>query len=119
MRIEFTLGFFLVAAACSTTGAGYTPILDGPVTQTYQSDLSACRQLALQSQTGSEEIGVAIAAGALFGGFVTEHEEPDLLPWGVALGALAGWVGMVADQDIERQGIVVACMQGRGHRVVG
>ena len=119
MRILYTLGALSIVAACAMPSDSYAPILDGPVTRDFQSDLTACRELAKQSPTGPGEVGGAIVAGALFAGFVVDHEEPDMLPWGVALGALAGWIGAVADQNAERKTIVATCFQGRGHPVVG
>ncbi len=118
MRIFHFVGVILVLSACAELSDDAL-ILDGPASPSYQSDLTACEQLAKQSPTGTAEVGVATAAGAVFGGAVADHEDPDFLPWGVVLGAAAGWIGAVADQDTERRQIVVSCMQGRGHRVVG
>lgn len=61
----------ILVAACADSGANYTPILDGPPTVAFQSDLSACQALARdQGQFDQETAAAAVlgaGAGALLG----------------------------------------------------
>ena len=106
-------------AACADTGANYQPILDGPVTPAYQADLAACQTLARnQNQLDQETIGAAVlgaGAGALLGEF---DDEGDALG-GALVGAIAGGAASAIDVSERREAIVVECLRGRGHRVVG
>ena len=54
-------------------------------------------------------------AGALLG---EADDEGDALG-GAVFGALAGGAASAVDVNARREAIVVACMRGRGHRVVG
>ena len=106
-------------SACAGTGADYAPILDGPQTPAYRSDLSACQALARnQHQFDQETAGAAVlgaGAGALFG---AADDDADVAGGAIA-GALAGGVAGAVNANDRREAIVVECLRGRGHRVVG
>lgn len=106
-------------AACADSGANHTPILDGPPTATFPSDLSACRALARdQRQFDQETAGAAImgaGAGALLG---AADDDADAAGGAIA-GALAGWAAGAVNASDRRKAIVLDCLRGRGHRVVG
>lgn len=106
-------------AACDELGAADAPILDGVPNASYEQDVTACTALAEDASSNPTEVGVATTAGALVGGLAAGHEDTDAAPWGALLGAAAGWIGMQSDQQQERRAILVACLQGRGHPVVG
>jgi uncharacterized protein YcfJ len=109
----------VLLAACAGSGANYTPILDGPPTPAFQSDLSACQTLARnQRQFDQETAGAAIlgaGAGALLG---AADEDADAAGGAIA-GALAGGVAGAVTASERREAIVVNCLRGRGHHVVG
>lgn len=106
-------------AACADSGANYQPILDGPVTAAYQADLASCQSLARnQNQLDQETLGAAVlgaGAGALLG---EVDDDGDALG-GAVVGALAGGAASAVDVSERREAIVVECLRGRGHRVVG
>ena len=103
----------------SGIGAGYRPILDGAPSAAFQQDLSACQGLARgQKQLDQETLAAAVlgaGAGAALG---TVDKDGDATGGAVA-GALAGAAGGAVSAAEKRQEIVVECLRGRGHRVVG
>lgn len=105
--------------ACADSGANYRPILDGTPSPAFQSDLAACQTLARdQRQFDQETAGAAVmgaGAGALLGEF---DDDGDALGGAVA-GALAGGIAGAVNASERREAIVVECLRGRGHRVVG
>lgn len=104
--------------ACATVGSSYAPILDGEPNQIYQSDLQSCQDLAQRQSYRDDTIGAAIAGG-VFGGLLGNHESGVTGAEGAAAGALFGLVGVMFDGIEQRKSIVIECMKGRGHRVVG
>ncbi len=112
-------GGALLLSACADSGANYTPILDGAPTAAFRSDLAACQTLARdQRQFDQETAGAAVlgaGAGALLGEF---DDDGDALGGAVA-GALAGGVAGAVNASERREAIVLECLRGRGHRVVG
>ncbi|MDO6731629.1 glycine zipper family protein [Marinovum sp. 2_MG-2023] len=119
MKYLTILPLILVAAGCANSGAKYRPILDGGETPAYRADLAECQSLARnQKQLDRETLGAA-ALGAGAGALLGEVDE-DGTAWGGAIvGALAGGAAGAGDASERREEIVVQCMRGRGHRVVG
>lgn len=109
----------LIVAACANSGAKYQPILDGSASPAYRADLAACQALARnQKQFDQETVGAAVlgaGAGAVLG---KVDEDGDALG-GAVVGALAGGAASAVDVSERRKSIVVECLRGRGHRVVG
>lgn len=106
-------------AACGQSGAGYVPIVDGPKGAAFQSDLGACQSLARNQRQFDQEAWGAAAAGAGVGAVLGELDEDGDAVGGAIAGALAGGVASAVEGGERRQAIVIACMQGRGHKVVG
>ena len=107
-----------VLAACADSGANYQPILDGALSETYQADLAACQALARNQNQFDQERVAATVLGAGAGAILGEADSGDALGGAVA-GALAGGVASSVDVDERREAIVIECLRGRGHRVVG
>ena len=107
-----------VLAACADSGANYQPILDGALSETYQADLAACQALARNQNQFDQERVAATVLGAGAGAILGEADSGDALGGAVA-GALAGGVASSVDVNERREAIVIECLQGRGHRVVG
>lgn len=109
----------MLLAACAGGGARYTPILDGAPSTTYQADLVACQSLARnQTHLGQETMAAAVlgaGAGALLGSFDTDGDAAG----GAIAGALAGGTASAVDVAERRKSIVIECLKGRGHPVVG
>ncbi len=122
MRLSIYLGAFAVLglSACSNTGADYRPIVDGAQDTAYNSDLSACAEVADQRSylNGDVQNGALLGTGlgAVVGG-LTEGLGGALV--GGVLGAAVGAGSQAWDTQDERKEIVKNCMKGRGHNVVG
>lgn len=107
-------------SGCANTAADYEPLVDGPKDALFYDDLADCKQLAeqreyLNGDTKSEALlgaGIGALAGAVGG------DGGDILAGAVVGGALSAG-GRAWETRDERKGIVVECMLGRGHRVVG
>lgn len=123
----------LVAAlglsACANTGADYTPIVDGPYSSSFSTDLDACQKVAEHRSYTNGDVQSEAAFGAvstgLVTGLITGIGEGDVGAGiagaliGGAIGGVAAGVGQSWDTSGERKTIVVSCMKGRGHNVVG
>lgn len=108
----------ILVGACADSGANYQPILDGAPTPAYLADLNACQSLARnQNQFDQDTMGAAVL-GAGAGAVLGEVDSGDALGGAVA-GALAGGIASAVDVSERREAIVVECLRGRGHRVVG
>lgn len=107
-------------SGCANTAADYEPLVDGPKDNRFYEDLAACKALAeqreyLNGDTKSEALlgaGLGALAGALDGG------GSDIVG-GAIVGGAAGAGGRAWDTREERKGIVIQCMAGRGHKIVG
>lgn len=105
---------------CANTAENYNPIVDGPKDAQFQHDLEACKQLAEQREyingdTKSEAIlgaGIGALAGAIDG------NSDDILGGVIVGGAVGAGEAAWSVRD-ERKKIVIQCMAGRGHKVVG
>lgn len=109
----------LMVAACAESGAHYQPILDGSATPAYRADLAACQTLARNQRQLSQETLVAAALGAGAGAILGEVDDDGTALGGAVVGALAGGAASAVEVNERRQAIVVQCLRGRGHRVVG
>lgn len=120
MKAQLTLATarLVLVAACADSGANYQPILDGTPTAAYQADLTACQALARNQNQFDQETMAATVLGAGVGAALGEADGGDALGGAVA-GALAGGVSSAVDASERREAIVVECLRGRGHRVVG
>lgn len=108
-----------LVAACADSGANYTPILDGTPDATFEADLAACQSLARNQRQFDEETLGAVALGAGAGALLGEAEEDGDALGGAVGGALAGGVASAMDVSERRKAIVMECLKGRGHPVVG
>ena len=109
----------LAVAACAESGANYQPILDGQPTAAFQSDLAACQSLARnQRQFDQETLGAAVL-GAGTGAILGEVDDEGDALGGAIVGALAGSAAGAVNASERREAIVVECLRGRGHAVVG
>ena len=113
------LGLTVLLGACAGMGADVDPILDGAPSAQFQSDLAACRSLARnQSQLDHETMAAAVI-GAGIGGLLGEADENGDALGGAVVGALAGAAAGASEASDTREEIVLNCLRGRGHRVVG
>jgi len=106
-------------AACADSGANYTPILDGRPTAAFQSDLAACQTLARDQRQFDQETAGAAVLGAGAGALLGAADDDADAAGGAIAGALAGGVAGAVNASERREAILVECLRGRGHRVVG
>ncbi|WP_231592768.1 glycine zipper family protein [Pelagovum pacificum] len=104
--------------ACAEMGTDVDPILDGPPTMQFQSDLSACRNLARSQSQLNHETMAAAAMGAGIGGILGEVDDEGDALGGAVAGALAGTAMGLSEASDTRETIVLNCLRGRGHAVV-
>lgn len=117
-QIILTTAALALVTACADSGANYQPILDGTPTAAYQADLKSCQALARNQKQFDQDTMAAAVLGAGVGAALGEADSGDALGGAVA-GALAGGVSSAVDVSERRESIVVECLRGRGHRVVG
>lgn len=108
----------VLITACADSGANYRPILDGSPDSTYQADLTACQTLARAQKQFDQDTIAATVLGAGVGAALGEADSGDALGGAIA-GALTGGISSAVDVSERREAIVVQCLRGRGHRVVG
>ena len=112
-QLALSAAALVLVAACADSRANYQPILDGASTPAYEADLAECQALA-RDQFNKETIGAAgLGAGV---GAAADSGDP---LGGAVAGALTGGIASAVDVSERRQSIVVECLRGRGHRVVG
>ncbi len=105
--------------ACADSGASYRPILDGTPSEAFQADLAACQTLARNQRQFDQETAGAAIMGAGAGALLGELDEGGDALGGAVAGALAGGIAGAVNASERREAIVVECLRGRGHRVVG
>lgn len=113
----------MAATGCAGTGANYVPTVDGPVSSRWSADLAQCQQLARRhgfanAQTRNAAL-VGAGIGAVAGLADDDVTDTEGAVGGAVVGALVGGGAGMAARQGERRGIVISCMRGRGHRVVG
>ncbi len=119
MKLLSILPICLTVVACANSGADYQPILDGTQTVAYREDLAACQSLARnQSQFDRETLeGTILGAGT--GAAIGELDDDASALGGAMMGAVAGGLAGSVNASERREAIVIECLRGRGHRVVG
>lgn len=113
----------LTLTACASGGAAYRPIVDGPQDAKYSADLGECRQVAESRDYLNSDTRTSALIGAGFGGLIGLADADDAniedFVGGAIVGALFGGGDRALETRGERKHIVLNCMAGRGHRVVG
>jgi uncharacterized protein YcfJ len=117
LKLTALAGLAVSMTACANTGAAYRPILDGPQTVAYQNDLAECQALAKQRVFLNEDTRSDALVGALIGGALGALDGDAL--GGAAVGGIAGGASGAYEVRDERKSIVIQCLKGRGHPVVG
>lgn len=109
-----------INSGCANSSASYQPIVDGKLSPDYYADVQACQQLATQRKFNNGDVKSEAVAGAVTGvliGAIEEGTQGAIA--GAVVGSALGAGGRVWDTRTERKEIVIQCMRGRGHRVVG
>ena len=113
------LALTALLGACANSGANVEPILDGSPNARYESDLAACRALARSQSQLDHETMAAAALGAGAGGVLGAIDEDGDALGGAVIGALAGAATGGTGASEKRAEIVLNCLRGRGHAIVG
>ncbi|MCB1311029.1 MAG: glycine zipper family protein [Sedimentitalea sp.] len=110
-----------LTAACATTGANVVPVVDGPVSPNFNSDLAQCQALARSQpvMSGSTAGSAAIGAGVGAATAAIVEDTGSNIAKGAGVGALVGATSSAVQANANREVIVRNCMRGRGHNVVG
>lgn len=116
--LTFCAAGLVLMTACADSGANHQPILDGAATPAYKADLAECQALAAGQTQFDQETVAATVMGAGAGAVLGEVDSGDALGGAVA-GALAGGISSAVNVSERRESIVIECLRGRGHRVVG
>lgn len=109
----------IALSACSQTGANYTPIVDGAQGFNFQQDLAACQNLARSQKQFDQNAWGATAVGAGTGALLGGVDDDVTALEGALVGAIAGGAAGAVEASEKRQSIIVECLKGRGHSVVG
>ena len=112
----------LTAAACAKAPVDRPLTVDGARAVGFQDDMQACRALALSYDDPelNKEIAGAAAMGAVVGGL--DSDDGDELEGALVGAAIGGLFGAAEKNQVikeEQREVLIRCMQGRGHRVVG
>lgn len=123
LGVLFITGATLTLTACASGGAAYRPIVDGPQDAKYSADLGECRQVAESRDYLNSDTRTSALIGAGLGGLVglaeADNASVENFIGGALVGALFGGGDRALETRGERKHIVLNCMAGRGHRVVG
>ncbi|ANO52730.1 hypothetical protein [Woeseia oceani] len=111
----------LAASGCASTA--YEPIVDGHRNESYSTDLRACQELANEHRNVGKDAREGALLGAGLGALIgladgSSDDVKDAIAGAVIGAAVIGGEAISEAYD-KNQSIVVSCMQGRGHRVVG
>jgi hypothetical protein len=125
------LAFSILIVGCATApntmgggfGAEYTPVIDGVQNTKFNIDLTECRNLARQAQGAQEsQILTQAVAGALAGaaaGAIISGNQYGLTGYGARAGAVSGTAQGAGGAVSMGKRIIINCMIGRGHKVLG
>ena len=102
----------ILLSGCFGTGAKHRPIVDGSDPEKYETDLTACQDLARQRTYVNEETKLGVVIGAAAGAVIEGAAA------GGVVGAAVNGVGTAMETHRERKAIVINCMAGRGHKVL-
>jgi hypothetical protein len=110
-------------SACATGGAGHNPIVDGPKDAVYHQDLAECRSYAEERRYDNSDVRTQALIGAGIGGVLglldaDSADEGDFFT-GAIIGGLFGGGSEALETRGQRREILLNCMAGRGHRVLG
>ena len=116
-KIILLLPLAITLSACGATAAKYRPIVDQP-TANYSADLVDCQKLAETRSYLNDDVKTAALAGVLTGVVLGLGDWNDSLG-GAALGGLIGGGSAAWNMRKERKDIVMQCLRGRDHLIVG
>ena len=118
IRLSLAALTALSLAACAEHPLERELVVDGSRNAQYNDDFMECLHLAQNYDDGSVRTGATV--GAVLSGLAGAAEEDvEGAIVGAALGGALGTAEASSELDEERRDVLIRCMQGRGHRVVG
>ncbi|WP_039018165.1 hypothetical protein [Halocynthiibacter namhaensis] len=121
IRAVLLTGLILTAAACGQNEVDKPLVLDGVANASYNNDLGQCRAIAANYR--AEDLRRGAIGGAVIGGIVgvADDNSNDVAGalTGVAIGGLIGAAEASEELDGLRRNVIIRCMMGRGHPVIG
>ena len=108
---------FLISA-CANVGPNHRVLVDGGDLTNYETDLSACQDLASTRGYVNGETKADSAIGAGVGMLSNASDGFGNAVAGAAVGALVGGAFSSLGARQEMKNIVIKCMQGRGYNTV-
>jgi uncharacterized protein YcfJ len=89
--------------------------VDGSYGPNFAPDLAECRQLSQQKSNGHG----GAATGVVIGGLAGAEDDVEGVVAGALIGGLLGSAADKSETNKMRDAVVINCMRGRGHNVVG
>lgn len=114
-----SLSMIIFVSGCANTASNYSPIVDGPKNAAFAQDLSACKQLAEQREYLNGDTKTEALVGAGLGALAGASGDAGDILAGAVVGGVVGSADKAWEVREERKKIVIKCMAGRGHAVVG
>lgn len=121
IRAVLLTGLILTAAACGQSEVDKPLVLDGVANESYNNDLGQCRAIAANYRAEDLRRGAIGGAviGGLIGGTTNGSDKLDDALIGAAIGGLVGSAEASEELDELRRQVIIRCMMGRGHPVIG
>jgi len=121
--LTLSLSAFAFAAlltGCGSTASSYQPLVDGQKAGSYDQDLAVCASLAEQRGYLNDDVKSEALLGAGVGALVGVLEDGGSGALaGAVVGGATGAGSRAWETRDEQKKIVIQCMRGRGHNVVG
>lgn len=120
ITLATTLLTTLALTGCGSTASNYQPLVDGTPNANYTADLADCAALAEKREYLNDDVKSEALLGAGLGavvGILEDGSEGAIA--GALVGGATGAGSRAWEVRDEQKQIVIQCMRGRGHKVVG
>ena len=108
-----------MVAACAGSGGLYEPIVDSPKAVKYTDDLSSCQPLSDEREYINGDVKSQLLAGAEVGAIAGSIAGLESAVVGAIVASAARDGSRALEEYNETKSIVIKCVKGRGHNVVG
>ena len=118
MKKFFFIAITLLTTSCMT-GSAYVPIVDGPEDYQYQKDLYECQRLSEKREYINGDTAFDAGAGGVAGAVLGAGSGIHSSIGGAIVGSVVGSGASIYNAKEEKKQIIVNCLIGRGHNVIG